>query len=128
MKKTTTPKKTTAPSSVSKSEIKKESAIQPIKEEKVSKPKAPKKETVKPIAIDKACKTALAKLKELNIDDHLQAEIEWCLGSYESDKNPSGLYHMAKRALAIFVVELASKTKGVTAKLVSDLEKAIGEN
>ena len=128
MKKPTTPKKTVAATSTPKSEAKKEVAIIPVKEQKVSNPKAPKKETEKAIAIDKACKTALVKLKELNIDDRLQSEIQWCLGSYEGDKNPLGLFQMAKRAHAIFVVELASKTKGITAKLVSDLEKAIGGN
>lgn len=128
MKKTNTPKKAAATTSILKSESKKEIATTSIKEEKASKPKTTKKETVKPMAIDKACKTALLKLKELNIDDQLQSEIQWCLGSYENDKNPTGLYHMAKRALAIFSVELASKTIGVTAKLVSDLEKAVAAN
>ena len=98
------------------------------KKEKESKAKAPKKTTSKTVSIEKACEVSLAKLKELNIDEGLQSEIQWCLGSYANDKNPAGLYVMAKRALAIFSVELASKSKGVTAKLVSDLEKAIGNN
>lgn len=93
-----------------------------------SKAKATKKSPSKTLSIDKACELALSKLMELNIDEGLQSEIQWCLGSYANDNNPSGLYVMAKRALAIFTVELAGKSKGVTAKLVSDLEKAIGNN
>ena len=79
-------------------------------------------------SIEKACELALTKLKELNIDGGLQSEIQWCLGSYRHDGNPAGLYIMAKRALAAFTVEKANKTKGVTAKLISDIEKAIGAN
>ena len=78
--------------------------------------------------IEKACEVALEKLKELNIDSGFQSEIEWCLGSYRHDKNPSGLYLMAKRALAIFTVEQANHTKTITDKLISDMEKAIGNN
>jgi hypothetical protein len=98
------------------------------KAEKEPKSKAPKKVASKTNSIEKACEVALSKLKELNIDEGLQSEIQWCLGSYANDKNPSGLYVMAKRALAVFTVELAGKSKGVTSKLVSDLEKAIGNN
>jgi hypothetical protein len=121
MKKTTTPGKKTA-ASEAKIEAKKTSA-KPVKG---TAPKTAKKESG--VAIDKVCELALKKLRELNIDQGLQSEIEWCLGSYQNDKNPSGLYLMAKRALAVFSVELASKSKGVTAKLVADLEKAIGNN
>ena len=122
MKKTTTAAKKTA-ATETKTEAKKAAAAKPAKS---ATPKAAKKESG--VAIDKACELALKKLRELNIDQGLQSEIEWCLGSYQNDKNPSGLYLMAKRALAVFSVELASKSKGVTAKLVADLEKAIGSN
>jgi hypothetical protein len=75
--------------------------------------------------IEKACKDALSKLKELDIDQQLQNDLEWCLGSYKADNNPVGLYAMAERALGIFREEKAKKTKGVTAKTVTDLEKVI---
>ena len=93
---------------------------------KLSKPKAVKQPSV--LTIDKACESALKKLKQLNIDESFQAEIQWCLGSYSNDGNASGLYLMAKRAQVIFTNELANKTKGVTIKLVSDLEQAIADN
>jgi len=67
--------------------------------------------------------TILKKLKDLGIDNQLQADIEWCLGSYKADNNPSGLYEMVKRALVVFKDN--KSTKGVTAKLISDLEKVV---
>jgi len=67
--------------------------------------------------------TILKKLKDLGIDNQLQADLEWCLGSYKADQNPVGLYEMAKRALVVFKDN--KSTKGVTAKLISDLEKVV---
>ena len=75
--------------------------------------------------IEKACENALNKLKELGIDEQLQSDLQWCLGSFRSDNNPVGLYAMADRALTILREEKAKKTKGVTAKMITDLEKAI---
>src|SRR5687768_13312212 len=73
--------------------------------------------------IEKVCQDALEKLKVLDIDRQLQNDIEWCLGSYRADHNPIGLYDMAERALTIFREEKSKKTKGVTAKMITDLEK-----
>ena len=75
--------------------------------------------------IEKVCQDALEKLKGLGIDQQLQQDIEWCLGSYRADHNPVGLYDMAERALTIFREEKSKKTKGVTAKIITDLEKAV---
>ena len=75
--------------------------------------------------VAKASSEALEKLKELNIDQQLQSDLEWCLGSFKSDNNPVGLYSMIERAVIIFKEEKAKKTKGITAKLITDLEKAI---
>ncbi|MBA4057251.1 MAG: hypothetical protein C0490_21235 [Marivirga sp.] len=76
-------------------------------------------------SIEKACEDVLKKLQELGIDAQLQADLEWCLGSYKADKNPAGLYEMAERALQVFNAEKEKKTKGVTAKVTGDLEKAL---
>jgi hypothetical protein len=76
-------------------------------------------------AIEAASETSLKKLRDLNVDPQLQAEIDWCLASYRSDGNPVGLYEMVERSVNVFKAEQAKKTKGVTAKLISDLEKAL---
>ncbi|HET9486238.1 MAG TPA: hypothetical protein VFO54_02340 [Chryseosolibacter sp.] len=70
---------------------------------------------------------ALQKLQELGIEEQLQRDLEWCLGSYRSDHNPIGLYETARKALSVFQTEKQKKTKGVTAKLISDLEKVVNE-
>jgi len=75
--------------------------------------------------IEKVSQETLDKLKSLGIDQQLQNDLEWCLGSYRSDNNPVGLYEMAERALVILREEKNKKTKGVTAKLITDLEKAL---
>ena len=75
--------------------------------------------------IEKVSEESLQKLRELNIEPNLQNDIEWCLGSYRADKNPVGLYDVAERVLAVLKSEKEKKTKGVTAKLITDLEKAL---
>lgn len=75
--------------------------------------------------IEKVNKEALEKLKSINGNEQLQADIEWCLGSYSYDKNPVGLYEMARRALKVFQEEKSKNSRAVPAKLISDLEKAI---
>lgn len=73
--------------------------------------------------IVKASETALKKLKDLGIDNQLQADLEWCIGSYKADNNPIGLYEMVRRSIQVFKDN--KTTKGVTTKLISDLEKVI---
>ena len=87
---------------------------------KKSKAKTPAK-----VSIEKVCEDTLAALKAIGIESQLQSDITWCLGSYKSDKNPVGLYEMADRALVVLQAEKAKKTKGVTAKLIGDLEKVL---
>lgn len=91
-----------------------------------SKTKAPSKlKASKGNAIEKINEECLSKLIELNIEQGLQAEIQWCLGSYRSDKNPVGLYTMAERALTVFKAVRDSNPKLVSTKLVGDIEKAL---
>lgn len=75
--------------------------------------------------IEKVAEDVLTKLKALNLEQQLQADIEWCLGSYRNDKNPAGLYEMAEKAFGLFKTEQAKKTKGITSKLVEAVETAL---
>ncbi|MGE4017668.1 MAG: hypothetical protein AB7E82_15105 [Cyclobacteriaceae bacterium] len=88
-------------------------------------PKAPQVKVSPEELIEKACSDALQKLQALQLDTQLQADLEWCLGSFRNDRNPYGLFQMAERALEVFKAEASKKTKGVTAKLIKDIEKAI---
>src|SRR5688572_18939983 len=89
-----------------------------------------KKAAAKPKAtpsvnIDKLSEDILSKLKSLNIEEQLQADLEWCLGSYRFDQNASGLLEVIKRAFDVLKQEQAKKTKGVTATLLNSIEKVI---
>jgi hypothetical protein len=93
-------------------------------------PKAAPKAKAKPQlstsdVLEQASEEALTKLKSLGLEEGLQSELEWCLGSYRFDRNPSGLREVAGRVLTALAAEKEKKTKGVTAKLVGDLEKAL---
>ena len=77
--------------------------------------------------IETVSEEALNKLQELGIEDQLQRDLQWCLGSYRADQNPVGLYNNARKALTVLKGEKEKKTKGVTAKLIGDLEKVVRE-
>jgi len=95
---------------------------------KTAEKKAPVKKSAsksKAASLDKVSGDILSKLKALDIEHQLQANIEWCLGSYSYDQNPTGLLENVTMALAVFKAELAKKTKGVTAAFVASVEKAL---
>ena len=75
--------------------------------------------------IEKLSEETVHKLQELGIDEQLQRDIQWCLGSYRADNNPVGLYDTLRKALVVLKMEKEKKTKGVSAKLISDLEKTV---
>jgi hypothetical protein len=85
---------------------------------------APKSKTSAP-SIEKVSEETLKKLHELGLDSQLQADLEWCLGSYKADKNPAGLYDMLEKALSAFTAAKENKTKGITTKLTGDVEKIL---
>ncbi len=89
-----------------------------------------KKTTAKPKAkasvnIEKVSEDVLSKLKSLDIEPQLQADLEWCLGSYRFDQNATGLQEVIRKAFDVLKKELAKKTKGVTATLLTSIEKAL---
>jgi hypothetical protein len=79
----------------------------------------------KSVSIEQACKGALEQLQSLNIEHGLQADLGWCLGSYQNDGNPVGLYEMGARALKVFNEVKTTNSKAIPARLISDLEKAL---
>lgn len=84
-----------------------------------------KSKSVKTLDVEAASKLALSKLKELGLDQQLQSDLEWCIGSYGFDKNPDGLIAMTGKALVLLNEEKAKKTKGITVKLITDIEGAL---
>lgn len=78
-----------------------------------------------PVSIVKISESILDKLQTLGVESGLQSDIVWCLGSYKHDHNPVGLMESAKKAVVVLKAELAKKTKGITAKFISDLENSL---
>lgn len=76
-------------------------------------------------SLEKTGEEILKKLKSLDLDHQLQADLEWCLGSFKYDKNPIGLIESAERAVVVFKDALNKKMKGVTAKTINDIEKVL---
>ena len=75
------------------------------------------------------CQSALDTLKKLNIakTNELQARLEWCIGSYDFDKNPSGLAEFGSQALKELKKIKDKEPKKVTKKLIVGLEGAIAK-
>lgn len=77
------------------------------------------------LSVEKVAATVLSKLEELKINQKLQSEIQWCIGSFKFDQNAVGLLEKLVEALPTLKDEHAKKTKGITAKLIGDVEKLL---
>jgi uncharacterized protein YpuA (DUF1002 family) len=89
-----------------------------------------KKSVAKPKAktsasIEKVSEEVLEKLKSLDLEQQLQADIEWCLGSYRYDQNATGLIEVIGKAHDVLKEAHAKKTKGITATLLTNIEKVL---
>lgn len=74
--------------------------------------------------IEQACVDAKDKLTKLNIEEQLVGELEWCLGSYANDGNPSGLVLKGQEALTALESFKKENPRKVAKKLIDDLGKA----
>ncbi|GIV36012.1 MAG: hypothetical protein KatS3mg032_0391 [Cyclobacteriaceae bacterium] len=77
------------------------------------------------VNIDQLSEQVLKKLQALKIEQGLQADIQWCIGSYRFDKNPVGLYQMLERAHPVLRAVREKNPRSVAAKLLADIEKAL---
>jgi len=77
--------------------------------------------------LEQACKAAHDKLEKLNKEEleGVRSKLEWCIGSYNHDKNPSGLIEAGNEALAALKAFKKQKPRMVSKKLIEDLEKAL---
>ena len=74
-----------------------------------------------------ACEAATVVFTKINKDEYknLQSNLEYCIGSYDYDKNPSGLYEYGKIALEELKAFKVSNPRKVNKKIITDLEKSI---
>lgn len=77
--------------------------------------------------IEKACVDALEKIKKFDNPDlkDIESKLEWVIGSYRFDNNPSGLYEIGSKALETLQQLKTEKPRLVPKKLIEDLEKAL---
>ncbi|WPP52332.1 hypothetical protein [Catalinimonas niigatensis] len=102
----------------------------PAKKEATAKKAAPKKAAAKsePASkLEKACKDAVAKFQKMEGDQYkdILEKLEWCIGSYNYDKNPEGLVQYGKQASDLLKKARKENPKKVSQKLVEDLDKAL---
>ena len=73
------------------------------------------------------CQNALETLEKINLPENaeLQAKLAWCIGSYDYDKNPSGLSEFGGMALKALNKFKEKNPKKVTKKLIDGLDAAI---
>ena len=68
--------------------------------------------------------TAFRKLNDTNYND-LQSNLEWCIGSFAYDKNPTGLHEYGVRSLELLKKVKSKEPRKVNKKVIESLEKAI---
>lgn len=74
-----------------------------------------------------ACKEAviaLQKLKDAQFNE-LQSNLEYCIGSYNYDQNPSGLYENGRIALDKLKEIKKQYPRKVNKKVIENLEKEL---
>ncbi len=74
----------------------------------------------------KASEAATKTFAKLNMEKYsdLQSKLEYCIGSYDHDKNPSGLIEYAEVALKELKAIKKKSPRKVTKKVITDLEKS----
>ena len=77
--------------------------------------------------LKKRCGEAVMAFRKLNKEEFndLQSKLEWCLGSYEYDKNPEGLFEYGIKSLDTLKKVKLKEPRKVTKKVIDGLEKAI---
>lgn len=77
--------------------------------------------------LKKSCKEAVVAFQKLNTEEYteLQSKLEWCLGSYEYDNNPTGLFEYGIKSLETLKSIKAKQPRKVNKKVIDSLEKAI---
>ena len=77
----------------------------------------------------KLCQQVVAKFDKMDGGqyDETKGKLEWCLGSYNYDKNPAGLVEYGNKAVAQLKEARAEKPRQVPQKLIDDLEKALAK-
>ena len=69
---------------------------------------------------------AIEKLNEPKFAD-LKEKLDFCVGSYDFDKNPQGLYEYGDKALKDLTTYKKKNPRKINKKVLTQLEKALAE-
>ncbi len=74
-----------------------------------------------------ACEAATQAFAKINKKEYagLQSKLEYCIGSYDHDKNPVGLIEYGHAALQELKAFKAQNPRKVNKKIITDLEKSL---
>jgi hypothetical protein len=74
-----------------------------------------------------ACELAVKTFRKLNHSDfeHIISKLEFCIGSYNFDKNPIGLVEYGFRALSMLKEIKKNHPRKVSGELISTLENSL---
>lgn len=77
--------------------------------------------------LEKVCKDAVAKLQKMDDGKYqeVREKLEWCIGSYNYDKNPVGIVEYGRKAADALKEAREENPRKVSKKLVTDLDKAL---
>ena len=77
--------------------------------------------------LKKSCEDAVVAFQKLNDKKYsdIQSKLEWCIGSYSYDRNPSGLHEFGVKSLDILKKVKSKEPRKVNKKVIDGLEKAI---
>ena len=72
-----------------------------------------------------ACVAAIQAFEKINKEEYasLKSKLEYCVGSYDYDKNPSGLIEYGRMALEALKDFKAQNPRKVNKKIIADMEK-----
>lgn len=119
-------KKAAAPKTTAKAASKKA----PAKASSAPKKAATKKSTADPAAeLAKQCQQAATKFEKMEDGKYaeIKEKLDWCIGSYNYDKNPAGLADYGKQALDHLKQAREEKPRQISQKLIDDLQEAINK-
>ena len=72
-----------------------------------------------------ACEGAVEVFTKLNIENQqeIKSKLEYCIGSYDYDKNPEGLFEVGALALEELKTFKKRNPRKVNKKIIENLEK-----
>lgn len=77
--------------------------------------------------LQQSCEAAITAFRKLRNENYneLQSKLEWCVGSFSYDKNPTGLHEYGVKSLELLKKIKSKEPRKVNKKIIDSLDKAI---